>query len=141
MRPTSALLCLALLPLLLAACLTPGPVKKDRITAMLEGRRVFFDQDGAETMAEADRGQQVWNADGTTLRSNMGFFGGDVSGRWTTRNDLYCTMLGYQTEWTCYRVTLSDKGRRIRFSEVVDDIGDVIFWRNEYRGTFADAAP
>jgi hypothetical protein len=46
-------------------------------------------------------------------------------------------MMGYSTEWTCHRVTLSQQGRRIRFSEIVDDLGDVIFWRSELVGFFA----
>jgi hypothetical protein len=73
MRPAPAvLICLCL-----AACLGPAPVKRDRITALLEGRTVIFEEDPAAVSA-AEQRRQVWRADGTTTRHNMGIFGADI---------------------------------------------------------------
>jgi hypothetical protein len=107
----------------LAGCVAPAP-KPDPLTVALVGRAVDFSTDPA--LPKDRRSVQSWTADGRTVLRNMGLFGADLSGRWMVRNGQYCQMLGYNTEWTCMRVTFTDGGQTVRFREIRDELSDYL---------------
>jgi hypothetical protein len=126
----SFVLCLSLL---LSACV--GNTYGTRgISETLAGRTVYFAEPG-ETKSEAF--WQSWAADGTTRTGGPSVFH-DKSGRWKVVNGTYCEIFGRAKDWRCWRITLSEKGQTIRFWEIPDELGDVIFFHRDMTGRFAD---
>ena len=124
---------LRLLPLflLLAACV--GNAGAARIPDLLSGRTVIFGPEGA---TRDDTFWQSWSADGRTETGGPGLFAAKT-GRWQVRDGRYCEMFGVSTEWSCWRITLSDAGRHIRFWEIPGDVGDLLIFHKDMAGFFA----
>lgn len=117
--------------LLLAACV--GNAGAARIPDLLAGRTVIFGPEGA---SRDDSFWQSWTADGRTETGGPGLFAAKT-GRWQVQDGRYCEMFGASTEWTCWRITLSDGGRQIRFWEIPGDFGDLVFFHKDMTGFFA----
>ncbi len=122
--------------LTLAACVsTPG---EDPLTRRLIGAKVIYDlPEGSEGPPRS----QTWAADGTTVFDRgAGLFGGLDHGRWEVRGSRYCSDFADKprppAEWTCWRVALSDQGRRIRFTEITGEW--IPLFQREYEGEFAE---
>lgn len=122
--------------LILGACMaSPGP---DAISTRLIGAKVIYDlPEGIDGPPDS----QTWAADGTTVYNGApGLFGGRRQGRWDMRAGRYCSDFSARPrpkeEWTCWRVALSDAGRRIRFSEIRR--GLIVFFQREYSGRFVN---
>jgi hypothetical protein len=120
-----------LLALSLAACV--GNVSGAPVERMLAGRTVIFGEAGS---TKDDSFWQDWSADGTTRTGGPSVFH-DKTGRWKVENGTYCEMFGASTEWTCWRITLSDHGRQIRFWEIPGDVGDLLIFHKDMEGFFA----
>lgn len=123
------------LPLVLSACVSaPG---EDPLSKRLIGSKVVYD------LREGDEGpprSQTWAADGTTVfDAGAGLFGGVKQGRWEVRSGRYCSEFAAKPlpkkDWTCWRVTLSDGGTRIRFKEITGDL--IPIFQRDYEGSFA----
>ena len=117
--------------LLLAACV--GNAGAARIPDLLSGRTVIFGPEGA---TRDDSFWQNWTADGRTETGGPGLFAAKA-GRWQVQDGRYCEIFGASTEWTCWRITLSDGGRQIRFWEIPGDFGDLVFFHKDMAGFFA----
>lgn len=110
---------------------------QDRITLLLAGQKVVYDTDPA---IEGDfANTQTWSANGTTLYdAGPGLFGGMKEGRWKSEHGLYCSTFSTQAEakWDCWRVTISDGGRRIRFKKTPWEVFELR--KTEYLGSFVE---
>ncbi|GAB1480714.1 hypothetical protein MASR2M74_32970 [Paracoccaceae bacterium] len=124
---------LRLFPLLLLLVACVGNAGAARIPALLSGRTVIFGPDGA---TRDDSFWQSWTADGRTETGGPGLFAAK-SGRWQVQDGRYCEIFGLSTEWTCWRITLSDGDRQIRFWEIPGDVGDLVFLHKDMEGYFA----
>jgi hypothetical protein len=125
------------LPLVLAALMAGciGNTYGERsIADTLIGRTVYFAPPGEDPEAGF---RQSWNADGTTRTEGPAMFD-DKSGRWRVESGTYCEIFGQATKWRCWRITLSERGKVIRFWEIIDDVGDLVFFHRDLTGRFAD---
>jgi len=121
---------LLLLPLLLAACI--GNASGKPVEEMLAGHSVIYGDPG-ETRDTAM--WQEWGKDGTTRTGGPSFLQ-SKSGRWKMDKGTYCEIFGVSTEWTCWRITVSDGGKRIRFWQIPGDIGDMLFFHRDMDASF-----
>lgn len=129
-----------MLVLSLAGCLstTPDPERHPLI-----GRKVIY---AAVPDAEGKTGRpdiQTWNADGTTLfiTDNWLFplLRDRMAGVWSLEGDIYCrsfeeglTSISQAERPLCYRMTVIDGGRGLRFDKIGGGFGRDV-WSGSYR--------
>ncbi len=126
MRPILPLL----LGLSLAACV--GNTSGTAAAEKLAGRSVIYGDPGA---TRADAMWQEWSKDGTTRTDGPSIFHAKT-GRWKMERGTYCEIFGVSTEWTCWRITTSDGGQRVRFWEIPGDLGDMVLFHKDMEGSF-----
>ncbi len=122
-----------LLPLLLLLAACVGNAGAARIPDLLSGRTVIF---GPEGSTRDDTFWQSWSADGRTQTGGPGLFH-EKTGRWQVQDGRYCEIFGVSTEWSCWRITLTEGGQHIRFWEIPGDVGDLILFHKDMEGFFA----
>jgi hypothetical protein len=126
------LLLLLTLSLPVAACV--GNVSGGPAERLLAGRTVIYGEPGS---TRDDAMWQDWSADGTTRTGGPSVFH-RKEGRWKMDHGTYCEIFGVSTEWTCWRITLSDQGRAVRFWEIPGDVGDLLIFDKDMQGVFAE---
>lgn len=130
-RPLPQILLALLAAALLSACV--GNLSGAQAGRVLAGRTVIY---GAPGSTKDEALWQEWSADGTTRTGGPSVFH-DKQGRWKMDHGTYCEIFGVSTEWTCWRITLSDQGRRIRFWEIPGDVGGLLLFHRDMEGSFA----
>ncbi len=126
---------LALLSLLLCLAGCVGNLSGPRgIAETLAGRTVVFGPPGA---GRGDALWQEWRADGSTVTGGPSVWH-EKAGRWRVVDGTYCELFGRAARWTCWRITLSDEGRTIRFWEIPGDLGGLVVFHRDLEGRFLD---
>lgn len=96
------------------------PPAEDPLIALLSGHRMAYDPPDDAPKPIADREQQSWFADGTTIYHTWGY-GYEKTGRWKVERGTYCSDFPspqVPPKWTCYRVTILDGGKTLHFEEL-----------------------
>ncbi|MBE2277120.1 MAG: hypothetical protein IAE87_12610, partial [Rhodobacteraceae bacterium] len=120
------------LPLVLAACV--GNLHgATGIAETLAGRVVVYGPPGT---GRDEAMWQDWQADGRTRTGGPSVWQ-SKTGRWTVVNGTYCEIFGASSDWTCWRITLLQGGRAVRFWEVVEEPADLLIFHRDMTGWFA----